>query len=75
MIRRLCARRRPEFQKASCAEYHCQLIVNDHWRLAIEEGRYFVHLGQEDLQTVNLLAIRADGLRETDNFSGSNTGC
>jgi thiamine-phosphate pyrophosphorylase len=45
--------------KALCAQYHCQLIVNDHWRLAIEEGCDFVHLGQEDLQTADLSRIRA----------------
>ncbi|OBP73546.1 thiamine-phosphate diphosphorylase [Mesorhizobium loti] len=49
--------------KALCAQHHCQLIVNDHWRLAIEEGCDFVHLGQDDLQTADLLAIRAAGLR------------
>ena len=49
--------------RALCARHHCQLIVNDHWRLAIEEGCDFVHLGQEDLQTADLLAIRAAGLR------------
>ncbi|GLR45923.1 thiamine-phosphate synthase [Mesorhizobium amorphae] len=49
--------------KALCAEHQCQLIVNDHWRLAIEEGCDFVHLGQEDLQTADLLAIWAAGLR------------
>ncbi len=49
--------------KAFCAQHECQLIVNDHWRLAIEEGCDFVHLGQEDLQTADLLAIRASGLR------------
>ncbi|MER8865350.1 thiamine phosphate synthase [Mesorhizobium sp. M0751] len=49
--------------KALCAEHQCQLIVNDHWRLAIEEGCDFVHLGQEDLQTADLLAIRPVGVR------------
>ncbi|TJV46292.1 MAG: thiamine phosphate synthase [Mesorhizobium sp.] len=49
--------------KALCAEHQCQLIVNDHWRLAIEEGCDFVHLGQEDLQAADLLAIRAAGVR------------
>lgn len=49
--------------KAKCAEHHCQLIVNDHWRLAIKEGCDFVHLGQEDLQSADLLAIRAAGVR------------
>lgn len=41
-----------------CAAAACQLIVNDHWRLAIEEGCDFVHLGQEDLDAADLPAIR-----------------
>ncbi|RNJ42713.1 thiamine-phosphate diphosphorylase [Mesorhizobium erdmanii] len=49
--------------KALCARHHCQLIVNDHWRLAIEEGCDFVHLGQEDLQTADRSQIRAAGMR------------
>ncbi|MDX8434902.1 MULTISPECIES: thiamine phosphate synthase [Mesorhizobium] len=49
--------------KALCAEHQCQLIVNDHWQLAIEEGCDFIHLGQEDLQTADLSAIRAAGMR------------
>ncbi|MGX5832149.1 thiamine phosphate synthase [Mesorhizobium sp. 43Arga] len=49
--------------KALCGQHHCQLIVNDHWLLAIEEGCDFVHLGQEDLQTADLMAIRAAGVR------------
>jgi thiamine-phosphate pyrophosphorylase len=49
--------------KALCAQYHCQLIVNDYWRLAIEEGCDFVHLGQEDLQTADLSLIRAAGVK------------
>lgn len=49
--------------KALCAGHQCQLIVNDHWRLAIEEGCDFIHLGQEDLQTADLARIRAAGMR------------
>lgn len=49
--------------KALCARHQCQLIVNDHWRLAIEEGCDFIHLGQEDLQAADLSRIRAAGLR------------
>ncbi|BCM17740.1 thiamine phosphate synthase [Mesorhizobium sp. J8] len=49
--------------KALCARHDCQLIVNDHWRLAIEERCNFVHLGQEDLQAANLPEIRASGIR------------
>ncbi|WP_192247420.1 thiamine phosphate synthase [Mesorhizobium caraganae] len=49
--------------KALCAQHRCRLIVNDHWRLAIEEGCDFVHLGQEDLQTADRSRIRAAGVR------------
>ncbi|RAZ72944.1 thiamine phosphate synthase [Mesorhizobium atlanticum] len=49
--------------KALCARHHCQLIVNDHWRLAIEEGCDFIHLGQEDLQAASLPEIRRAGIR------------
>jgi thiamine-phosphate pyrophosphorylase len=49
--------------KALCARHHCQLIVNDHWQLAIEEGCDFIHLGQEDLQAADVPRIRAAGLR------------
>ncbi|MCF6110226.1 thiamine phosphate synthase [Mesorhizobium muleiense] len=48
--------------KALCARYKCQLIINDFWRLAIEEGCDFIHLGQEDLQAADLTRIRAAGL-------------
>jgi thiamine-phosphate pyrophosphorylase len=49
--------------KAVCAANGCQLIVNDYWRVAIEEGCDFVHLGQEDLATADIAAIRAAGLK------------
>ena len=49
--------------KAVCAAYGSQLIVNDYWQLAIEEGCDFIHLGQEDLAVADLGAIRAAGLK------------
>ncbi len=49
--------------KHICAEHDCQLIVNDHWRLAIETDCDFIHLGQEDLAGADLDAIRAAGLK------------
>ena len=49
--------------KAICAARGCQLIVNDYWQVAIEEGCDFVHLGQEDLATADVAAIRAAGLK------------
>lgn len=49
--------------KAVCSAHDCRLIVNDYWRLAIEEGCDFVHLGQEDLDGADLAAVRAAGLK------------
>lgn len=49
--------------KAICANHHCQLVVNDYWDLALDEGCDFVHLGQEDLDDADLDAIRLAGVR------------
>ncbi len=43
-----------------------QVIINDHWRLALTEGAYGVHLGQEDwaaLPDPEREALRASGMR------------
>lgn len=40
-----------------------QLFINDHWQATIDAGAYGVHLGQEDLDTADLSAIRQAGLR------------
>ncbi|MGQ0456003.1 MAG: thiamine phosphate synthase [Hyphomicrobium sp.] len=44
-------------------KYGCQLIVNDHWKIAIDEGADFIHLGQEDLAAADMKAIRRAKLR------------
>lgn len=49
--------------KAVCLAYGCQLIVNDYWKLAIDEGCDFIHLGQEDLGDADLGAIRRSALK------------
>ena len=56
---------RAEIRRARtlCAAYGRQLIVNDYWRLAIEEGCDFVHLGQEDLAAADVTAVRAAGMK------------
>lgn len=46
-----------------CRNHGAILVVNDHWRLAIDLGCDFIHLGQEDMDTADLPAIRAAGLR------------
>ena len=40
-----------------------QVFINDHWQLALAEGAYGVHLGQEDLDTADLPALRDAGMR------------
>lgn len=49
--------------QAICATHGCTLVVNDYWRLAIEEGAQWVHLGQEDLAAADRAAIRRAGLK------------
>lgn len=44
--------------KKFCAAQGAQLVVNDHWQIALEEGCNFIHLGQQDLQKADLKAIR-----------------
>ena len=43
-----------------------QVFINDHWKLALAHGAYGVHLGQEDLTSVegaDIEALRQAGLR------------
>ncbi len=49
--------------KALCARAGAQLVVNDHWQLAIEQGCDFVHLGQGDLGGADVPALRRAGVR------------
>lgn len=39
------------------------LVINDHWRIALDEGARWVHLGQEDLDGADLAALRARGMK------------
>ncbi|UGA51316.1 MULTISPECIES: thiamine phosphate synthase [Dickeya] len=43
--------------------HQARLFINDYWQLAVKHQAYGVHLGQEDLDTADLNAIRAAGLR------------
>ncbi len=49
--------------QALCARHGARLVVNDYWRLAIELGCDFVHLGQGDLESADLDALRRAGIR------------
>ena len=56
-------RKEIEMSKSVCEKHGCQLVINDHWQLAIEEGCDFIHLGQEDLADADVSAIRKAGLK------------
>lgn len=43
--------------------YNARLLINDYWQLAVKHQAWGVHLGQADLETADLCAIRAAGLR------------
>ena len=49
--------------KRLCDVAGATLVVNDHWREAIELGCGWLHLGQEDLDEADMPAIRRAGLR------------
>ncbi|WP_295874817.1 thiamine phosphate synthase [uncultured Zhongshania sp.] len=44
-------------------KFNARVFINDYWQLAISEGAYGVHLGQEDLDTADIAAIAEAGLR------------
>ena len=46
-----------------CRAHGCVLVVNDHWRLAIDLGCEWIHLGQEDLDSADISAIRRAGIK------------
>ena len=56
---------RDEIRRAieSARNANVPLFINDYWQHAIELGAFGVHLGQEDLDTADLDAIRAAALR------------
>lgn len=49
--------------KKICGRAGAQLIVNDYWQLALEESCDFVHLGQGDLDTADIQALRKSQVR------------
>ena len=48
---------------AVCARHGAQLVVNDHWQAALDQGADFIHLGQEDLDSADTAAIARAGAR------------
>lgn len=48
---------------AACHAHDAQLVVNDHWREALDAGADFIHLGQGDLDPADLPEIHRRGVR------------
>ena len=55
-------RRQVREAQAVCSRHGARLVVNDYWRIAIDEKCPWVHLGQEDLVDADVTAIRRAGL-------------
>ena len=49
--------------KAGKAVPGAQVFINDHWQLALSLGAYGVHLGQGDLDSADIEALRSAGIR------------
>lgn len=56
-------RRQVREAKAVCAQHGADLIVNDYWQVAVDEGCAWVHLGQEDLIDADVKAIRRANIK------------
>ncbi|WP_147126179.1 thiamine phosphate synthase [Shimia ponticola] len=56
---------RSETQRALdvCRIESAALVINDHWELAIDLKADWLHLGQEDLDTADIPAIRRAGIK------------
>lgn len=39
-------------------DYNASVVINDYWQIAIEEGAEWIHLGQEDLQKADKVALQ-----------------
>lgn len=52
-----------ERAKNFCEAASAQLVVNDFWRAAIDADCDYVHLGQGDLDTADVKAIRKAGIK------------
>jgi thiamine-phosphate pyrophosphorylase len=56
-------RREIRTARTLCSAVSAQLVVNDYWREAIDLSCTYVHLGQGDLETADIGAIRGAGLK------------
>lgn len=56
-------RRQVMLAKDLCEQAGACLIVNDYWRVALDTGCDFVHLGQTDLDDADVPALKKAGVR------------
>jgi thiamine-phosphate pyrophosphorylase len=49
--------------RSLCARAGARLVVNDHWEVAFAEGCDIVHLGQTDLDSADVTALRKAGIQ------------
>ncbi len=56
-------RRETRATQAACEAAGATLVLNDYWRIAIDEGAPWVHLGQGDLDGADISAVRRAGLK------------
>src|SRR5690606_29323325 len=47
----------------ACRAHGAHLVLNDYWQAALRLGLDMIHLGQEDLDTADLPALHAAGIR------------
>lgn len=55
-------RRQIALSRDICAAHGAQLVVNDHWQMALDLGCDAVHLGQEDMDSADFPALRRAGM-------------
>jgi thiamine-phosphate pyrophosphorylase len=48
---------------AACRAVGASLVVNDYWRIAIDERAPWLHLGQDDLDDADVPAVRKAGIK------------
>ena len=56
-------RRETHHALAICRCSGAELVINDHWEIAIDSGADWIHLGQGDLDEADIGAIRANNIR------------
>jgi len=56
-------RRQVKEARDVCVLHGADLVVNDYWQVAIDEGCAWVHLGQEDLLDADIKALRRADVR------------